>query len=773
MKFETLIRRFARIVPASICCSLLIVGGLLLAVPAGAQTFNTLASFNGTDGSSPDHLSLVQATDGNLYGTTQTGGTNGQGTVFKITTGGTLSTLYSFCSLPSCTDGASPDAGLIQATDGNFYGTTVNGGAYTYGTVFKITTGGTLTTLHSFCAQVNGGGHCTDGANPHAPLIQAANGNLYGTTNQGGANGDGAVFEITTAGTFTLLHSFAGTDGMAPWGGVIQAANGNFYGTTQSGGASGNGTIFNMTAAGKLTTLHSFDGTHGSQPLGWLVQAANGTFYGTTEYGGTHNQGTVFKMTSGGTITTLYSFCAQAGCADGAIGDAGLVLATDGNLYGLANGGGANSAGTIYKLTTGGKLTTLHSFDTTNGGRPVGGLVQDTNGTFYGLAGGGGANSDGTVFSLSIGLNPFISLLSTSGKVGSNVGILGQGFDSSSVVKFNGVTATTTTLTGTAYITATVPAGASTGYVTVTTGATTLTSTKIYVVHNSWGSGAAMPTAVKSPAAGMISNKIYVVGGVNSSATVVGNNQVYNPVTNTWSTGAALPATTYAAASAVVKNVLYVISGTNDGTTLTNAVWAYNPATNTWSGKAAIPTARVAAAAAVQNNIIYVIGGQDGSANSLTTVESYNPATNTWKTEAPLLVAKSFHSAGLLGSMIVATGGQTSVGVYTGDNEGYNASTNSWKSLTADPTARGRDCAGAISGQWYVAGGYSGGGAGTPALTLTELFAPSTNKWTTLAPMPQGSQAPGAAVYGGQLYCFGGAAAQAGTVLNKVQIYQP
>jgi N-acetylneuraminic acid mutarotase len=290
------------------------------------------------------------------------------------------------------------------------------------------------------------------------------------------------------------------------------------------------------------------------------------------------------------------------------------------------------------------------------------------------------------------------------------------------------------------------------------------------VNHNTWTSGAAMPTAVEFPAGtGVLTGQIYLVGGYQSGAVAVADNQIYNPVTNTWSTGAALPSATAQGASAVVKNVLYVFGGSNNvGSTVTNAVWAYNPK-NAWSSKAAMPTARCSAAAVVEKNIIYVIGGYSpsGGGTRLNTVESYTPATNTWTEEAPLLVGKSEPAVGLVGTTIVATGGYSSSGE-TGDNEGYSASMNSWKSFTSDPTVRNGACAGSIGPQMYVAGG-------TGPLTLTESFKVSKNKWTTLAPMPQAAAVPGSAVYKGLLYCIGGSSSGVigQGILGNVQIYQP
>jgi uncharacterized repeat protein (TIGR03803 family) len=440
------------------------------AMAAHAQKFTTLHSFDGTDGSEPQ-ASLVQATDGNLYGTTFDGGTNGDGTVFKISPSGALTTLHSFDG----TDGQNPWAGVIQASNGNFYGTTLNGGAHTYGTIFEITSSGTLTTLHSF--------DWTDGADPWAGLIQASNGNFYGTTPGGGTNGGyGTVFKITSGGTLTTLHSFDSTDGNNARAGLIQASNGNFYGTTYEGGANGYGTVFKMTSSGTLTTLYNFclqsNCTDGGMLTAGVIQGADGNFYGTTYEGGANGYGTVFKMTSSGKLTTLHSFSG----ADGVYPYGGLLQATDGNFYGTTQtGGGSYNAGTIFKITSSGTLTTLHSFSGADGQYPYDALIQDTNGTFYGTTQSDGAGF-GTVFSLSEGLGPFVKILTTSGKEGAKVGMLGQGFSSSSVVKFGGTKATTIVLSGTTFITATVPAAALTGSVTVTTGTTTLTSTKTFDV---------------------------------------------------------------------------------------------------------------------------------------------------------------------------------------------------------------------------------------------------------------------------------------------------
>ena len=375
---------------------------VMTAIALPAQTFTTLHSFDGTHGQNP-FAGLVQGTNGKFYGTTTAGGTMNMndGTVFSITTGGTLTTLHSFDG----TDGLYPYAGLVQGTNGKFYGmTNDDGGANGYGTVFSITASGALTTLSTF--------DFTDGAHPYAALVQGTNGKFYGITQSGGTMNSGTVFSITAGGTLATLYNFCSqggancTDGAYPVTGLVQGTNGKFYGTTYGGGANGDGTVFSITAGGMLTTLHSFDGTDGQDPWAGLVQGTNGKFYGTTYVGGTKGDGTVFSITAGGTLATLHSF----GGTDGQNPYAGLVQGTDGNFYGTTFGGGANGDGTLFSITAGGTLATLHSFDGTDGGGPYGaGLVQGTNGTFYGTTYFGGSSDDGTVFSLSVGLGPFVA----------------------------------------------------------------------------------------------------------------------------------------------------------------------------------------------------------------------------------------------------------------------------------------------------------------------------------------------------------------------------
>jgi uncharacterized repeat protein (TIGR03803 family) len=434
-------------------------------IASAAQTFKTIWNFNDTDGAFPNYGSLAQGFNGNFYGTTNYGGAHSAGTVFDITAGGNLTTLYTFCSQPSCADGSYPAAGLVQATNGKLYGTTTDGGASFDGTVFNITASGKLATIHSF----NG----TDGVYPQGSLVQGANGIFYGTTEQGGVNNDGTVFKITASGKLATLHSFGGTDGEYPYGALIQATNGNFYGTTEEGGTYSVGTVFEISAGGKFKSLHSFNGSDGEYPYGAMVQASNGNIYGTTDQGGTNNIGTVFKITAAGKLTTIHNFIANG--TDGYSPYGGLMLATNGNLYGTTEEGGSFNAGTIFEITGGSKLSTILSFDSSDGSGPRAGLLQATTGIFYGTTYGGGTSGAGTVYSLSEGLGPFIELLPTSGPVGKTVIILGNKLTGATSVTFNGTKATFKVVSATE-ITATVPHGATSGKVKVVTPSRTFTS---------------------------------------------------------------------------------------------------------------------------------------------------------------------------------------------------------------------------------------------------------------------------------------------------------
>ncbi|MFZ0659104.1 MAG: choice-of-anchor tandem repeat GloVer-containing protein [Candidatus Binataceae bacterium] len=449
-------KRKSRAASAIFVVLVLFLVSLAICAPAArAQSWGevVLHSFAGTDGANPG-AGLIRGRDGNFYGTTEVGGANpngfqsasntlnGPGTVFKLTPSGRLTTLYSFCSVADpinghCTDGTGPQ-GLVQSSDGNFYDTTEYGGANTSfqnapdtpdgpGTVFKLTPSGRLTTLYSFCSQAK----CTDGEDP-VGVIQGIDGNFYGTTESGGANpngvknGPGTVFKLTPSGRLTTLYSFCRqancTDGETPSSRLIQGIDGNLYGTTIMGGAKKAGTVFKITPSGTLNTVYSFCSVvassgpehclDGDAPNG-LIQGIDGNFYGTTTDGGANLLGgTVFKLKTSGRLTTLYSFCSvpepgKFNCLDG-FSPTGLTQGIDGNFYGTTAEDPDHDS-TVFKITPSGRLTTLYSFcpkrytcTCTDGDAPNG-LIQGGDGNFYGTTSVGGANGYDSEFAKGYG----------------------------------------------------------------------------------------------------------------------------------------------------------------------------------------------------------------------------------------------------------------------------------------------------------------------------------------------------------------------------------
>jgi uncharacterized repeat protein (TIGR03803 family) len=374
-------------------------GTVFKITPAGIETVLYSFDCSNTAACNPN-AALIQGSDGNFYGTTTNGGPSfHRGTVFKITPAGIETVLYSFAC--SNTDGCMPNAALIQGSDGNFYGTTSSGGPLGAGTVFKITPAGVETVLHLFPGgnYIFEGGSTTDGVTPNAALILGSDGNFYGTTSNGGTGNSGSLFKIALTGTETVVYSFnTGPEGQHPVG-LIQGADGNFYGTTSDGGTSNLGTVFEITSTGVETVLHSFVGgdTDGSLPAAALIQGSDGNFYGTTSRGGTSNLGTVFKITPGGTETVLYSFA--GGTTDGWLPLTALIEGSDGNFYGTTTSGGTYSYGTMFKVTPAGVETVLHSFgDGVTPGSAPSALIQGGDGNFYGTT---PYSFGGTVFKIS------------------------------------------------------------------------------------------------------------------------------------------------------------------------------------------------------------------------------------------------------------------------------------------------------------------------------------------------------------------------------------
>jgi uncharacterized repeat protein (TIGR03803 family) len=356
-------------------------------------TFSVLRHLNGTTDGGQSYSSLVEGKDGNLYGITYSGGLYKYGTIFKITKGGQFTVMR---NLNLNTDGGYPQGDMIQGTDGYLYGMCYSGGTKGNGTIFKIatTTNYPFTVLHNLASQ-------TDGGNPFGVLYQNSDGNLYGMTRTGGANTSGTAFRIGTGGGFALLHSFAPTtEGSSPNGGFVKGNDGNFYGFTNTGGMYGNGTAFRMTSAGNVTVLVSFNGAKfGNTPTESLIKGKDSAYYGTTSIGGAYGYGTVFKICAGVT-TTLYSFNRPV---TGGTPLGSLIQATDGNFYGTTSDGGPNGYGTIFRISSSGSFAVVKSFTgVADGGLPKGTLVQGRDSLLYGMTYGGGSNAGGVIFKINL-----------------------------------------------------------------------------------------------------------------------------------------------------------------------------------------------------------------------------------------------------------------------------------------------------------------------------------------------------------------------------------
>ena len=512
--------------------AVVILSAVVASVSLQAQTYTVLYNFSpGTKSGDPSNPQstgqITQGRDGNLWTTTPDGGSFGGGAAINITPSGALS-VFSFNNPP----GVLPFSGLILGTDGNFYGTTESGGTIGEGILFKMTSTGTLTTLYNFgtCKSP-----CKDGVFPKTPPVQASDGNYYGTVgNTNDGINDGVVYKLTSAGKFSTIYAFAfgGTQGFNPQAPLIQGTDGNLYGTTASGGittssncwgsSSSCGTVFKINTTGsKLTTVYKFDQTHGAGPLSPVIQGTDGNFYGTTSAGGTSGLGVVFKLTPAGVITVLHNFIGS----DGETPLAGLVQANDGNFYGVASAGGSLGFGTIFKVTSDHTFSVVHDFDQTRGQTPEVALFQNTNGILYGDTFQGGTDGAGVFYSLNISAAQFASLQNRSGKVGSTVSILGQGFTGSTAVTFGGVNATTFTVVSNNYVTAKVPTGAKTGTVTVVRPSGSLNSIQSFKVTPTISSisptGGPIGTVVTVTGTGLTQTTKVTIGGVKATTFTV------------------------------------------------------------------------------------------------------------------------------------------------------------------------------------------------------------------------------------------------------------
>ena len=529
----------------------LIAGALLFVAAANAQTYKMLYTYPNTDANDsgityPSVLS--QAQDGDLYSTIQTNGTTTYGTVYKMTTGGAYSAIYTFCTeaAPCTLTGGYPTGGVTLGFDGNLWGTTSGGGKDAAGTVFKITPAGALTKVYDF---TNG----KDDSAPTYPPLQGQDGNMYGVSEAQYNTQYGSLFKLTTKGAISP-HPFDYTNGDSP-NLPAQGNDGNFYGTAQYGGDATCrcGVVYKATAGGTITVLHKFTGYvsstvyDGNRPIGILVQDNDGNFYGTTYQGGKFNEGTVFKITPAGTYTLLYNFGSVTG--DGLFPIAALTVGTDGNLYGAASKGGKAGYGALYEITTAGKEKLLYSFCVvacTDGFVPTTPMVLHTDGVFYGNT--AGNSLGGSVFySLKTGLKPFVKLVTWSAKVGGTVEILGQGFTSATGVTFDGVAAKFDNISDT-YMTAVVPAGAKTGVVTVKTFTSTMAGDRTFlVVPQITGftpTSGRVGTLVTITGVSLTQTTAVTIGGKAAAFTVKSDTQVTATVPAGAKTGAAISITT-------------------------------------------------------------------------------------------------------------------------------------------------------------------------------------------------------------------------------------
>jgi uncharacterized repeat protein (TIGR03803 family) len=384
-----------------------------------AQSFGVLQNFGNANGSRPLTPPIL-ARDGNFYGATLQGGANSSGVIYKLTPQNKLTALYNFCSQANCSDGSSPEFGPIQGKDGYLYGTTSNGGAHGLGVVYRLTLGGRLSVLHSFCV-------CNEGGYPNS-LVEDGQGGFYGTTLSAGAHNFGTIFHLSAGGTLTTLYSFcdsqpncinaySNTGEPQP---LILGSDGNVYGITTTGGQyyflcspGGCGTVWKITPGGEFSIVYNFcslsDCGDGGQPA-WLLQASDGNFYGTTSFNGsdTSGGGTVFQLAHSGTLNTLHTFSSAKDSSSG-YAPYDLIQGSGGTLYGITVFGGNKDAqcqnligcGTVFSVTAGGSFETLHNFDAADGYAPAG-IVQTSHNILKGTASFGGSHRDGVIFSLNL-----------------------------------------------------------------------------------------------------------------------------------------------------------------------------------------------------------------------------------------------------------------------------------------------------------------------------------------------------------------------------------
>ena len=458
-----------------ICCCMTVVllAQLTVAKPLCAQTVSDVVAFDYTNYLGSPAFAPTQTRDKLLYGSIASPSGDPGAIINFAPAGGSYHVEFTL----SYALGSVPLGGLTLGTDGSFYGVTAGGGSG-YGVLFKVTPDGAYTVLHEF----TGG---TDSGEPESAPIEGADGNIYGVT-FGACCAYSTVYKYNTrSGVFSTIYIFDLAHGEFA-NSIMQGSDGDLYVTSFEGGINFNGTIAKLSTSGKLLSYYPFPGSPGGTfPDSPLVEAPDGNYYGVTQQGGYpgngYGSGTVFRMTPRGKVTTLYAFCGGGGlCPDG-FNPSALVLANDGNLYGVTSRGGAHSYGTLFRIGTGRQFSSLYSFGSDIGETPVA-LMQDTNGLLYGSAFNGGTYGYGAVFSADFGLPPFITFVQPTGKVGHSAQILGQGLTGATSVTFNGVRAASVSVKSDTYLTAVVPTAATTGPVVVTTPGGALMSNKNFTV---------------------------------------------------------------------------------------------------------------------------------------------------------------------------------------------------------------------------------------------------------------------------------------------------
>lgn len=392
------------------CCLLVGVGAQAPAL-ARTQEANFIRVNTETAADRPSSVrgDLLLANDGNIYFASASAGAANRGFIGKLTPTGTISTLYAFASTGD--ESAQPFAGVIQASDGNLYGTSYTGGEHGAGTLFRLTLAGVYTRLYSF------GETATSASLPYTGLVEAPDGNLYGTTLLGGDNGKGAIYRISLTGSgFTIIHHFSGADGENPEGRLIVGADGALYGTTLVGGSANRGTIYKITTSGTFTSLYSFPrlsafntagiavNETGANPRAGLLLAADGNYYGTAYQGGPEGWGTLYRMTPAGEVSVLHAFAGAI--AGGALPLSAVVQDAAGNFYGTTFAGGYQDKGSAWRVSSSGQFSLLHGFVDlgVDGGSIYAGLLL-ANGSIYGASYSDTGNNKGTLFKLDLGSN--------------------------------------------------------------------------------------------------------------------------------------------------------------------------------------------------------------------------------------------------------------------------------------------------------------------------------------------------------------------------------